>query len=247
MREIERHTCGCDYGATSWATHDEAIVIRELLGLKPGLELLDIGSGCGWPGVWFASTSGCSVTLLDLPSPALQIAAQRATEEGVSNLCQFAQGDAANLPLSDKSFDVVGHTDVLCCLEDKRGVLGSCRRVIRSDGKMVFTVISISPALSAVNYRRAVDNGPPFIESDAGYPVLLEQAGWEINKCIDVTDGFTDVCGVLIAEEKSRRDALIDLYSEQEIIEKEQSRQSKFEVLCDGLLRREIFVVSPVH
>jgi SAM-dependent methyltransferase len=247
IREIELHTCGCDYGATSWSTLDEAMVISELLGLRPGLDLLDIGSGSGWPGVWFASTSGCSVTLLDLPYPALQIAAQRATDDEVGDLCQFTQGDAANLPLADASFDLVSHTDVLCCLDNKAGVLGSCRRVIRREGRMVFTVISVAPGLSAENHRRAVDNGPPFIESERSYPVLLEQTGWEINRCIDVTAGFTDVCRVLIDEEDSRRDALVELYSEQEVNEKAQSRNAKCEALSDGLLRREIFVVSALH
>ena len=56
---VERGVCGCDYGATSWTTVDEARRIIPLLGLRPGRRLLDIGAGSGWPGLYLAGQTGC--------------------------------------------------------------------------------------------------------------------------------------------------------------------------------------------
>ena len=49
MRAVERSVCGCDYGATSWTTVNEAQRIGDALALAPGLRLLEIGAGSGWP------------------------------------------------------------------------------------------------------------------------------------------------------------------------------------------------------
>ena len=45
LRDIERKVCGCDYGGTSWTVRAEADAMADPLGLKPGLRLLEIGSG----------------------------------------------------------------------------------------------------------------------------------------------------------------------------------------------------------
>jgi 2-polyprenyl-3-methyl-5-hydroxy-6-metoxy-1,4-benzoquinol methylase len=83
MRSIERSVCGCDYGASSWTTREEAQRIGTLLGLRPGVRLLDVGAGSGWPGLYLAKTSGCDVALVDLPLSGLRIAAQRAVADRV--------------------------------------------------------------------------------------------------------------------------------------------------------------------
>jgi hypothetical protein len=76
MREIERRVRGCDYGGTSWATLEQVQQSGSRLLLEPGLCLLDIGAGSGWPALLLATQSGCDVVLTEF---ALVWAARRAS------------------------------------------------------------------------------------------------------------------------------------------------------------------------
>ena len=168
MLEIERAVCGCAYGGTSWTTRDEADQIARQLQLRPGMRLLDVGAGSGWPGLYLARVTGCDVALVDIPIEGLRIAARRSIAEPIAGACWVMVADGAGLPLQSAGFDAISHSDVLCCLEAKAAVLNECRRVICEDGMMVFTVISIAPGLSAADYQRARQAGAPFKEAGAG-------------------------------------------------------------------------------
>ena len=150
MRSVERQVCGCDYGGTSWTTRKEADEIAGLLGLREGVHLLDLGSGSGWPALYWAETTGCNTVLTDLPFDSLRLAARRVIDDGLGTSCCFALASGIELPFSDGAFDAISHSDVLCCLPDKFAVLRSCHQALRRDGRMVFPVISIAqcPAMA---------------------------------------------------------------------------------------------------
>jgi len=112
--EIEREVLGCDYGATAYTTRAEAELFGRLLRLQPGMRLLDVGSGCGWPGLYLARTTGCDVTLLDKPLAGLRIADNRAEADELTGRCWLAVGDGTALPFHNGWFDAITHTDVLC-------------------------------------------------------------------------------------------------------------------------------------
>ncbi|MCZ6885571.1 MAG: class I SAM-dependent methyltransferase [Alphaproteobacteria bacterium] len=244
MLEIERAVCGCDYGCTSWTTRGEADTAAGLLGLSPGVDLLDIGSGSGWPGLYLAKETGCTVTLSDLPLEGLQIARQRAEADGLA--CAIVQADGAALPFRDRGFDALFHSDVLCCLMDKQGVLGSCRRVVRDSGRMVFSVILIAPGLSDADYAVAVDGGPTFIETGPSYPEMLDRAGWTITGHTDLTADYIDTFAKMYALEQANEDELVKVHGAEGAKELLARREANLIAIERGLLRRELFSVVPV-
>ena len=245
MLSIERSVCGCDYGGNSWTTRDEAQQISTRLGLRPGLRLLDVGAGSGWPGLYMAETSGCDVVLVDLPLTGLRIAAERAAKDRIPGTYWVALADGAYLPFRDDSFDAVSHSDLLCCLRPKRVVLEACQRVIRAGRRMVFTVISVTPGLSGEDYRRAVENGPEYIESDIDYPSLLHQTGWTVLDYQDITLDYVASCRRQLRADEERKDALTMLIGVTEFDERLADWRSKLSVLNEGLLRRQLFVATP--
>ncbi len=245
MREIERAVCGCDYGGTSWTTRREAERVGELLGMGPGQRLLEVGAGSGWPGLYLARTTGCDVTLLDLPLAGLRIGAERAVADRLPGACWSVLADGAALPFGSGAFDAVSHSDVLCCLDAKLPVLRACRRVIRRGGRMVFTVIFPKPGLSSADHARAVESGPPFVETALAYPAMLRRAGWVVTDRADLTAEYAETVRRLLREEEAHSDELSGLYGEAEFSEKLAGQRRKLRVLEAGLLRRELFAATP--
>ena len=114
LLEVERAVLGCDYGATSYTTRDQAERIGRWLELGPGVRLLDVGAGSGWPGLFLARTTGCDVALLDVPMEGLRTAARRLIAEPIAGEGWLAVGDGAALPFRSGWFDALSHSDVLC-------------------------------------------------------------------------------------------------------------------------------------
>lgn len=206
---------------------------------------MDLGAGSGWPGLYMGMASGCDVVLADLPLAGLRIAAERAQGDGLPGEVWAAVADAAALPFSDGSFDAISHSDLLCCLKRKRAVLAGCRRVIGPHGRMVFTVISVAPGLSAEPYGRAVANGPEFVETDTDYPSLLAETGWIVTEYQDITAAYALSCRRQLDADQAQKDALVALMGVGEVAGRLAGWRAKLEAIGNHLLKREFFAVVP--
>jgi 2-polyprenyl-3-methyl-5-hydroxy-6-metoxy-1,4-benzoquinol methylase len=113
-RELERLVIGGDFGANGYTTLEQAHFLARRLELRAGDRLLDVGSGRGWPGLYLAKVTGCSVVLTDIPEEGLATARKRAAVEGLAERATAVASSARRLPFKSESFDAVVHTDVLC-------------------------------------------------------------------------------------------------------------------------------------
>jgi len=114
VQEIERRVIGADWGANGCTTIAQADDLADRLGLRAGDLLLDVGAGRGWPGLYVAATTGCSVVLADVPLEGLTVAAARIQTEHLEARAWCVNASARDLPFRAASFDAVVHTDVLC-------------------------------------------------------------------------------------------------------------------------------------
>ncbi len=110
---VEREVHGVNAGINSYTTVAQADLLAEALRLGPGVRLLDVGAGFGWPSVYLAEKTGCDVVLTDVPPAAVGNAAARAIKRHVFARCRFAVASGSHLPFRRRSFDAVVHTDVL--------------------------------------------------------------------------------------------------------------------------------------
>jgi 2-polyprenyl-3-methyl-5-hydroxy-6-metoxy-1,4-benzoquinol methylase len=113
-RRVEFAVIGGDWGANGYTTMAQAGLLADALGLHPGLRLLDLGAGRGWPGLYLAAATGCQVVLADVPVEGLRVAAGRARREGLAGRAAPLAATARALPFARVSFDAIVHTDVLC-------------------------------------------------------------------------------------------------------------------------------------
>lgn len=113
-RRVERAVLGSDHGATSYTTVSQAADLADRLRLGPGVTLLDLGAGSGWPGLHLAANTGCKVVLVDQPEAGLRIARRRAVIDDLMDRCRFVRASGDRLPFRPHVFDAVTHADVLC-------------------------------------------------------------------------------------------------------------------------------------
>ncbi len=113
-RAIEREVIGVNVGLNGYTTVAQANRLARELRLRPGMRLLDLGAGNGWPGLHLAKTTGCRVVMADMPRPALASAVARARRSRIGRRSQAVQATATALPFVRATFDAIVHTDVMC-------------------------------------------------------------------------------------------------------------------------------------
>jgi methylase of polypeptide subunit release factors len=114
LREMERRVIGAAWGANGFTTVRQADELGRRLRLGPGHRLLDVGTGRGWPGLYLATQTGCSVVGTDMPFDALAAAGRRARREGMGEAASLVSAAGAALPFRPNSFDAIVLSDVLC-------------------------------------------------------------------------------------------------------------------------------------
>ncbi|MBI5027896.1 MAG: class I SAM-dependent methyltransferase [Actinobacteria bacterium] len=110
---IERRVIGANYGTNGYTTLTQARSLMKILRLGPGVRLLDVGAGRGWPGLYLSEISGCETVLADVPLPALRIAMTRRDQLSLTPLVSVCRASGTSLPFRAGSFDAVVHTDTL--------------------------------------------------------------------------------------------------------------------------------------
>ena len=111
---VELEAIGSDYGATGYTTIEQADELGRLLELGPDSVLLDIGAGCGWPGLWLASRFGCLVISSDPVWEGVKVARERIGSDGLGHSALALLATGEQLPFRSGSIDAVVHADVLC-------------------------------------------------------------------------------------------------------------------------------------
>jgi ubiquinone/menaquinone biosynthesis C-methylase UbiE len=244
LKSLEREVLGCDYGGTSWTTIDQVAHIVSSLRLGPEARLLEAGSGSGWPGIYLSRISGCSVTLLDLPLIALTQAGERAADDGILDRVHCVSASATAMPFDTGSFECISHSDVLCCLPDKRDMLEECRRVIGETGRMHFSVIRPGRGLTSGELARAIDTGPPFVEIDGRYSELLPATGWRVTERLDVSTSFADTLQRFVAGFEDNAQELEQALGASEFYDVVRRRKRQIKAVRAGILQRFVFVAA---
>ena len=108
--------------------------LAKLAGIKPGMSVLDLGSGLGGPARVLAAEFGCRVTGVDITKEYVLAARQLTDLVGLSGSAEFLVGNALELDFEDASFDAVWIQNLVMNIENKAQVFREAYRVLRGGG-----------------------------------------------------------------------------------------------------------------
>ena len=102
--------------------------------LRPGLHLLDVGSGIGGPARYFAAEHGCRVTGVDLTEEFVFVSRSLTRRTKLDHAVEFLHGSALALPFGRANFDRAYTIHAGMNIADKDGLFREVRRVLKPDG-----------------------------------------------------------------------------------------------------------------
>jgi ubiquinone/menaquinone biosynthesis C-methylase UbiE len=191
-----------------------AMVMRVLAMLgrsAAGLRVADIGCGAGTQcRIW--ARDGHTVFGCDVNEGLIELAQQRATEEGLADTTRFRLASAESLPLDDGSVDVCLLPELLEHVVDWERCLDECARIVRPGGLLFLSttnklcpvqqefdlpLYSWYPAPLKRHYEKLSTTTRPELVNHATYPAIhwfsfyglrreLQKRGFD--RCLDRFD-----------------------------------------------------------
>ncbi|MGH4000065.1 MAG: class I SAM-dependent methyltransferase, partial [Pseudonocardiaceae bacterium] len=120
------------------------VALANQLDLRPGLHVLDVGSGLGGTARYLARRHAVHVTGIDLTEEYVRVAASLSRRAGLAQFVQFRHGSATDLPFPDGSFDRACMLHVGMNVEDKAALFAEVRRVLVGGGSFgVYDVMRV--------------------------------------------------------------------------------------------------------
>ena len=141
----DNHHLGIFNGDTSFseASNKANENLLSRLDIKGRARVLDIGSGFGGLPRFIARASGtrCHIVGLNLSERENEYARYENKQAGLDDLIDITCGDFNRLPFQDESFDTIVSQDSMLHSSDKKGLIVECSRVLKKEGKLVFSDI----------------------------------------------------------------------------------------------------------
>lgn len=181
----------------------------ELLDVRPGERVLEIGFGTGHGLVSLAEAVGPEGTVvgIDVSEGMREVARERLEESGLAERARSLDlGDARDLPYDDASFDAVFLSFTLELFEegDLERVLGECRRVLAPGGRLGVVSLEHEESTSLlVDLYKWLHRHFPHIADCRPIPVidLVAASGFRIERRVGMSIWSLPVAAVVASTE----------------------------------------------
>ena len=157
--------------------NDEVI---EILGLRPGIKVLDVGCGIGGPARYLAWKSGCDITGVDIQSGLVDAGNHVCKMVDLSNRVELIAGDVVDKALfQPESFDAFISLLVILHIENRKSLFDSLFSAVKSGGTFLIDDMVCLGTFSDEEDRIAKEViGSPLLPTVAEYRHHLESVGF---------------------------------------------------------------------
>lgn len=112
--------------------------LASLTGMKPGMSVLDVGSGIGGPARTLAAEFGCNVIGIDITEEFVSTAQTLTELLEMTKQVSFRHASALEMPFQANYFDAAWSQNVLMNIPDVGKLMQELHRVLRPGGRFVF-------------------------------------------------------------------------------------------------------------
>ena len=148
--------------------------------------ILEIGIGSGLNIPFYNKNKISSIIAIDPSEDLHSMAIRKAKDNNID--IQFNTGVAEDIDLGDSSIDTVVITYTLCTINDPQIALAEIKRVLKDDGKILFSEHGIAPDTKVADWQNKINplwsklfggcnlnRDIPSLLKDAGFDVSFEQ------------------------------------------------------------------------
>ena len=245
LAAVRREAFGEDIGQNSWITTDEYDTFYSWLNLSPGDHVLEVASGSGGPSLYLARKFKCHITGIDVNEEGIKTANRQALEKGITNAkYQLAYADQ-ELTFADESFDAVMCVDSMNHFRDRLGYLREWRRVLKAGKRALFTdpVVLTGPVSNEELAARSSIGFFLFVPLEVTVR-LIEQAGFKLTRCEDVTSNIEKTSGRWRASRQKHRDDLVQIEGEERFDGLQTFLSTVHKLTSERRLSRFVFLVE---
>ncbi len=183
-------------GYVSTGGPETTLYLCSLLGdeLRPGVRVLDVGSGIGGAGFHLAREFGAIVTGIDLSPEMVAIAQERSREvdSGGQGSMTTLLGDVMEIPRGE-TFDIIWSRDALMHVHDKPALFSRLYELTAPGGRLVITDYARGTSEGSPEFRAYIEKTGYHVLDPASYGKLLEEAGFVDVVVEDATARFLDI------------------------------------------------------
>lgn len=207
---------GDGYISTGGQSTTDHLVAKLGPALKPGVRVLDVGSGIGGAAFYLAKTYGAHVAGIDLAPEMVAIALERARERQAPDTVSFVIGDILTTDFP-ALFDVVWSRDALMHVHDKPALFKRLLSLLTPGGTLVVTDYARGTGPGSPEFQAYVRSTGYHLVDPARYGKLLEDAGFVDVEVEDATDKFIAIMKREAAQLAANPDDFVGTFSQADL------------------------------
>ncbi len=183
---------GANYISTGGARTTDDLCTRLGSSLRPGVRVLDVGSGIGGAAFHLAKTYGAKVIGIDLAEEMVAVAHERAAELGMEDSVQFLLGDVLEEKFAEP-FDIIWSRDAFMHIPDKARLFSRLYDLSAPGGRLVITDYARGKKPGSPEFEKYIETTGYNVVTPTEYGRLLEAAGFTSVVVDDATARFVEI------------------------------------------------------